>query len=247
MTDKIMSKRMVNKIPTDDSKISRNFMQINPLVLIIGGSALLSELYLISKYGIQEAGIEWSLIIFTLGMVGLVGTIFLNLSEQRSFLAPIPIQPGKGALKTGFRYLVGIGILLFLLTMSWAIARGLVRYAVEDIDVYVYYLASAVLEELFFRLFLISLIMYLFLRFAKGIPRFMAILVAIILSSVAFALAHGSVYATDPGALIATLLSGFFLGIFLLLYEDVLVTMLAHLFSNLLVVLIQFGIILVQV
>ena len=79
---------------------------------------------------------------------------------------------------------------------------------------YFYYLAAAVIEEAFYRMFLISLIVTLFYRINTQIPEFIIIFIAMVISSFAFMVVHLSAYGDRPDLLLAM----FFVGMVLAIY-----------------------------
>ena len=232
----VLSARMIRKQKRNNI-IEKNaaIMRFNPLSLLLTIFALMIEVYLIIKYGVKESTIIYSYILFALGLSGFIGIIVLNKGDFLNKDFPI-----KNTW-SGLRYLLGIFGLVAIISIMMFIVRTQFRFAFELLDVYFYYLAAAICEEVFFRMFLINLSL-------NKIPnKIMAIAIGVLGSSTLFMIAHYSAYGQDPSLMLSMFLGGLIFSAYFLYFKDITITMVGHLLINLIVVYLQYGNILVQV
>jgi hypothetical protein len=219
-------------------ELDKSFMQFNIVSLTFIGIALFIELYLINKYAGISNFVPYSISLFIQGAVALAGIILINIASKQLFLdTEFPIQTGK----QGFYYLIGIVSLFVLQTVVQAVVQIVFRLAMETIDIYYYYLAAAVIEEVFYRMFLISLIVFIFSKINAKIPEFVVIFVAMIISSFIFMMVHISAYGERPELLLAMFFVGMVLAIYYIIFKDITVSIMGHLLINLAATAIMLG------
>jgi len=114
--------------------------------------------------------------------------------------------------------MVGVGMMMFALQTQF-------RLALSTTDLYLYHIASAIIEELFFRMFLINFIK----KYSKST------ILSILTSSFLFSIAHLlSGYGIE--LLIAMFLGGLIFSAAYLAWKDITIPMIAHLIINTIVV-----------
>lgn len=233
MSEKVYSMRIYKKQANknkNQKQLDKSFMQFNVVALTIFSLALFVELYLINKYAGISNFVPYSISLFLQGTVALIGIILINVAIKQFFLdKEFPIQTGR----QGFYYLIGILSLFILQMVVQAVVQIVFRLAMEPIDIYYYYLAAAVIEEVFYRMFLISLIVFIFSKINTEIPEFVIIFVAMIISSFVFMMVHLSAYGERPDLLLAMFFVGMVLAIYFIIFKDITVPMIAHLLINL--------------
>jgi len=223
--------------------IDRSIMKFNIVSLMFTLLALFMELYLISKYTgssdtSSSAYVPFMISLFLQGAFGFAGIIILNLFNKEVFLEKeFPFKDGK----QGLYYLIGILSLFLFQMIVQTVVQVVFRLAMEPIDIYFYYLAAAVIEEIFYRMFLISLIMFLFSRINARIPEFIMTFLAMIISSFIFMLVHISAYGERPDLLAAMFFVGMVLATYYILFKDITVPIIGHLLINLLATWIMLG------
>lgn len=228
-------KKQANKTKIE---LDKSFMQFNIVSLTFLSLALFIELYLINKYGGISDFVPYSISLFSQGLVALIGIILINIAIKQLFIdKEFPIQTGK----QGFYYLIGIFSLFFLQMIVQAVVQVVFRLAMETIDIYYYYLAAAVIEEAFYRMFLISLIVFIFSKINAKIPEFVVIFFAMIISSFIFMMVHLSAYGERPDLLLAMFFVGMVLAIYYIIFKDITVPMVGHLLINLVATWIMLG------
>lgn len=219
-------------------QLDKSFMRFNVVALTLLSFALFVELYLIGKYTGRSNFVPYSISLFIQGTVALIGIILINIAIKQFFLdKEFPIQTGK----QGAYYLTGILSLFILQMVVQAVTQVVFRLAMETIDIYYYYLAAAVIEEAFYRMFLISLIVFVFSKINAEIPEFVIIFVAMIISSFVFMMVHLSAYGERPDLLLAMFFVGMVLAIYYIIFKDVTVPMIAHLLINLVATWLMLG------
>lgn len=219
-------------------ELDKSFMRFNVVSLTILSLALFMELYLIAKYSGRSNFVPYSISLFIQGTVALIGIILINIAIKEFFLdKEFPIQTGK----QGAYYLIGIFSLFILQMVIQAVVQIVFRLAMETIDIYFYYLAAAVIEEAFYRMFLISLIVFVFSKINTEIPEFVIIFVAMIISSFVFMMVHLSAYGERPDLLLAMFFVGMVLAIYYIIFKDITVPMIGHLLINLVATWLMLG------
>ena len=226
LTGKVMSKRALrrkNIYSREASSLSTS--RINPLGLLMLSFALLSEIYLIGKYIGKETSAYYSILLFGLGTVALIGMIWLTKGKFITYELPFMKD-----IWAGLVYILAIGSLVAVIGVMQVILKTSFRYALELVDVYFYYLAAAVIEEAFFRMFFISLFIQKYPN--KRIGPIMGVL----LSSFIFMIAHWASYGQSLPLMLSMFFGGLLFSAYYLAFKDITITMLAHLIINLIVI-----------
>lgn len=226
LTGKVMSKRALKrKYSYSGETRSSISSKINPLGLLMLSFALLSEIYLIVKYIGKETSVYYSMLLFVLGTVAVIGMIWLTKGKFITYELPFmkDIWSGIVYIFAIFSLVAVIGIMMLILQASF-------RYALELVDVYFYYLAAAVIEEAFFRMFFISL-------FIEKYPnKKIGLIMGVFLSSFIFMIAHWASYGTSLSLMLSMFFGGLLFSAYYLVFKDITIPMLAHLIINLIVI-----------
>lgn len=200
--------------------------QFNTISLFLTVIAILVMTYLMLKY-YGQSWIPYAILLISFGVIGLFGVIFLNrgafLNYDLKFLH---------GWKEAIIYIIAIVSLYVVITVIWTIFGALVRFSVSDLDLYFYYGSSAILEEVFFRMLIVSI-------FNKYNQKY----IGAIVSSILFWIAHLSTYGTSVQLALILICSGLAFSIYYIQFKDITITMIAHMLINLTVV----GSLLIQV
>lgn len=226
LTGKVISKRALRR-RDNYSREARSIIssKINPLGLLMLSFALLSEIYLIVKYIGKETSAYYSLLLFGLGTVALIGMIWLT--KGRFITYELPFMKN---IWSGIVYILAIGSLVAIIGIMMLFLKASFRYALELVDVYFYYLAAAVIEEAFFRMFFISLFIH------KYPNKRIGIIIGVFVSSFIFMIAHWASYGHSLSLMLSMLFGGFLFSAYYLAFKDITIPMFAHLIINLIVI-----------
>lgn len=201
------------------TKISYILNTLGILIMVYIGTK-----YINSPDAISVAFAEYS---FLLCGFGIAGFFTIDYFDNRK----INIYPEKFPKFDPVRFLVAVTVLFMPALFIDYFLKITMRYALTDIDLVLYYLFAGVCEEAFFRGCVLNGIIGIATKKGKK-PHFMVIIVALIVSSVAFMAVHLEVYGSDPTMLLSTLLGGFLLGGGYLIFRDMGANMSAHTLKN---------------
>ena len=226
LTGKVISKRALRRKNISSREASSlSSSKINMLGLLLLSFALLSEIYLIGKYIGKEPSAYYSVLLFVLGTVAIIGMIWLTKGKFITYELPFM----KDVL-SGIVYFIAIGSLVAVIGIMMIILQASFRYALELVDVYFYYLAAAVIEEAFFRMFFISL-------FSQKYPnKRIGIIIGVFVSSFIFMIAHWASYGHSLSLMLSMFFGGILFSAYYLVFKDITIPMLAHLIINLIVI-----------
>lgn len=226
LTGKVMSKRALRRKNSYSRKTtSLSTSKINPLGLLLLSFALVSEIYLIVKYIGKETSIYYSMLLFGLGMIAIIGMIWLTKGKFITYELPFIKN-----IWSGIVYIFAIFSLVAVIGIMMLIFQASFRYALELVDVYFYYLAAAVIEEAFFRMFFISL-------FIQKYPnKKIGLIMGVLISSSLFMIAHWGGYGHSLYLMLSMFFGGILFSAYYLVFKDITITMLAHLIINLIVI-----------
>jgi len=231
MSEKVLSVRMVGKRNKYGSKNNQlDFLKFNPFSLLLLLFSLLAEIYLIVKYYGREVTAYYSILLFVLGTTALIGVIWLNKGNFITYELPFMKSGWEGG-----KYIFGIFSLMAVIGIMMVVLQATFRFALELIDTYFYYLCAAVIEEAFFRMFLLSTFI------AKIKNKIIGIVSGIFISSLFFSIAHWSAYGYSVSLMLSMFFGGFIFSIYFLAFKDITITMLGHLLINFITVSIQIG------
>lgn len=222
MTDKIIPLRIARKKGLIKSN-EKELIKFSTISLILVSLALAIECYITMKYLGTDPYANYSLLLVFLGFIGVTGSYWMNpdlFSRNDHYLTN-----STQSLKF-MSYILGVmamtGVMMFSLQASF-------RLALSTSDLYLYHLASAIIEELFFRMFLINFFNKMFNK------KYNFTIFSIIFSSLLFGLAHVlSGYGIE--LIIAMFFGGLIFSMAYLFSRDITVPMLAHAFINIIVV-----------
>lgn len=209
------SRELSQKRKNQDQELSR----FTPISLFLTVIAILIMTYLMIKY-YGQSWIPYAIILISFGVLGLFGIIILNkgvfLNYDLKFL--------HGWKEAGI-YFIAIISLYVIITVIWSIFGAFIRFSVSPMDLYFYYGSSAILEEVFFRMFIISI-------FNKYNKKY----IGAIISSIGFWIAHFSTYGTSVQLALILICSGLAFSIYYIQFKDITIPMVAHMLINLTVV-----------
>ncbi|KKK44099.1 hypothetical protein LCGC14_0931820 [marine sediment metagenome] len=221
-----MSKRALRrKNNSPRESISLRSSRINPLGILMLSFALLSEIYLIVKYIGKETSAYYSILLFGLGTIALIGMLWLTKGKFITYELPFMKD-----IWSGITYILAISSLVAVIGIMMLILQASFRFALELIDVYFYYLAAAVIEEAFFRMFFISF-------FIQKYPnKRIGIIIGVFVSSFIFMIAHWASYGDSLSLMLSMFFGGLLFSAYYLVFKDITISMLAHLIINLIVI-----------
>lgn len=175
---------------------------------------------------------NWSQSAFMQLGFGAIGLIGIQIASQQPI---IPISMKKGKIETQFQPMsleTGIrGLAIALLGMAIQFIAAAV-YSFTLLEQAVYFIFSAITEEVFFRGFLLTLFFRMDPDKRKYTPFKMF---AIVFQAVAFTAIHQNYY-NDLPVLISVFIGGLMLGIVYLIWEDLTANVIGHFLINLVAV-----------
>ena len=217
---KIKSNKMAESLGWTNQK-EESFAKYTPISLFLKITAIIIMVYLTTKYfGVNEWG-NYTLMFVVLGTLSFVGVLWLNKGN----IIVLQMDYFKDTFKAVL-FVVYVVLLVFVIALIMFISQTIFRLTLTTEDLYMYYVAGAIIEEGMFRMFIVSFFMM------KTKIKY----VGIIISSVIFMLSHWSVYGQSPHMMLAVLLSGIMFGIFYVMSKDITITMIAHIIINLIAV-----------
>lgn len=209
-------------------KENQEIVRFSSISLILSVVAIVIEGYLTWSYFGKDAYANYSLLLLVLGIVSVSGAYYLN--PKVFVLNDYYLKDAKESMRFFTLILATmacVGVMQALLKLTF-------RLALTTSDLYLYFVASAIIEELFFRMFLIGFFE------TKTRLKWMGVFI----SAFIFMLFHIPAYWPSVEMLLAMLLGGLLFGLFFLASKDITITMIAHICVNLIVVgslLIQTG------
>ena len=204
-----------------EQKNSKLLVSFTPISLLLAIVALVGELYITVKYIGKDNYANYSLLLLFLGIIAIVGVFYLNKERNDK------IQFQYQFMEEPVMWIFYIAFIVLILSISWAIAKITVRFALSTTDMYFYYISTAVIEELFFRMFLCS-----FLKLKINLHPAIVVLI----SSLLFTLIHIEAYYNKPYALVVMCVGGLVFSISYLKFKDITIPMVAHVIINLVAV-----------
>ena len=217
---KIKSQKMAESLGWTKQK-EESFAKYTPVSFLLKISAIIIMIYLTTKYlGVNEYG-NYTLLLLVLGVLSMIGVVWLN--KGNIFILEMDYLKDKyKALIFVFYIVIGV----FIIALIMFISQFVFRLTISTEHKNMYYFASAIIEEGMFRMFIIS-----FFMIKTRIKYF-----GIVISSVIFMFSHWEVYGQSPDMMLAVMLSGIVFGIFYVMSKDITITMIIHVFINLIAV-----------
>lgn len=164
---------------------------------------------------------------FLLSGFGLLGLFAIDWFDNRQ----INLKPKKFNEMDTTAFVFVVFIVFIIAVIIDFVLNVVVRLALDDTDLILYYVFAGICEEAFFRAFLINIIIGIFTRKGKK-PRLIVLISAIVISSFAFMMAHLAVYGQNLPMLLSTLAGGFLLGTAYILTRDIGALAVAHGLKN---------------
>lgn len=238
----------------------------NAISLLLSIFAVSVMLYIYFKYMnsdeyISRAYAQYSLL---LAILGIIGYVFIDLIDDYR----ITLIPKKLTKADYVGTLIKTMILLIVILVVQFVTQYVVRFALTDIDMIMYYVFAGTCEELFFRAFIIGILLEGKRLFKRSKPstmnyyanpekvnkfesrnsreskKFLELTIydhlyiwfAVLISSIAFMMAHIGVYGQDPTLMATTMASGVILGIAYGYWRDLSANQLSHTLINIIAV-----------
>jgi membrane protease YdiL (CAAX protease family) len=198
--------------------------KFNPLSLLMIFGALLAQVYIITKYPNAEF-IWYSYTLIAFGLIDIIGLAILTRGDI-FYSKLLFTEPG---ITPKAKYIFGIILPLLGILIVMMVFQTVEKLAVSDEDMYLYYGASAILEEAFFRMFIISIF-----SVKKSDKRYLYI--GAFVSALLFSLAHIVVYGHSIFLMLTMFFYGLILAIAFIFVQDITVCMIVHLILNLIAV-----------
>ena len=217
---KIISYKMAESLGWTENK-EESFAKYTPISLFLKLTAIFIMAYLTTKYyGVNEWG-NYTLLMLVLGILSFVGVLWLNKGNIMILQIDYLTDSYKAIL---FVFYIVIGV--FTIALIMFISQMVFKLTISTEDMYMYYVAGAIIEEGMFRMFIVS-----FFMIKTRIKYF-----GIIISAFIFMLSHWEVYGQSPDMMLAVMLSGILFGIFYVMSKDITITMIIHIIINLIAV-----------
>ena len=209
------------------------FSTISFLIFFLLGVPMLA--FLIMKYYGKDPYGDFAGLLLLLGIIGFIGVLLV--SEGKVFKFQNYYLRNSDMFLIFILYIVG---LLAILGFIWYILGSTLRYALSMTELYFYYIGAAIMEEMFFRFFLCGISKnYLIELRNKGrnkIPESIENLLISIITALVFMLSHWSVYGNSLIGITAMFFGGIMFGMFYLHSKDISITMIAHIWVNIIAV-----------
>ena len=218
-TEKIIPKSLAKKKGLLQ-KENQALVRFSSISLILSAVAIFIEGYLAWSYFGKDLYANYSLLLLFLGIVSVSGAFWLN--PKAFVLNDYYLKDEKAGLQF-FSLILGT---MACVGMMQALLKVPFRLALSTTDLYLYFVASAIIEELFFRMFLIGIFE------TKTKLKWAGLFIA----AFVFALFHIPTYWPNVEILLAMFLGGIIFGFFFVASKDVTITMIAHICINLIVV-----------
>lgn len=197
------------------------FLYFSPISIILVFVGLAGEAYITVKYWGIDPYANYSLMLLILGIVALSFLFIVNPDIFTKYQTK--------NLKEENVIFFGLGILMTIaaVTIVWAVLRITIRFALTTEDLYFYYISTAIIEELVFRMAIFGII--------RSKVKFGTI-IGIPISALVFMMAHYEYYGQNYVNMIAVLLSGVVFAIVYVIFDDISVSKAAHVIINIIAV-----------
>lgn len=195
----------------------QEIVRFSAISLILSVIALVIEGYLTIKYFGTDPYANYALLLLFLGLIGISGAYWLNPKS----LFVLNDYYLKDVEKTG-QFIVSILMTILCIAIIQVVLKTTFRLALSLTDLLMYFIASAIVEELFFRMFLVS-----YFKLKTRLKSF-----GIVISAFVFMLFHIPTYWPSVEMLSAMFLGGCVFGAAFLLTKDITAGMIAHLTIN---------------
>jgi len=236
------------KKTNDKNESEERYLQFSPVSIIeIFFMAFPMLVYLYMRYHLTDPYGDFAGVLLVLGVIALAGIVILRREK---------------IIKIQYHYLQNIDrILLFIilifalvaaLGLIWFLMGALLRYGLSTTDLYFYFIGTAIIEELFFRMFLCGTLKKLLDSTKKHFPRVAKVIAISVISGISFmtvelllislvsgtvfAMAHVQAYGGYLPGMISMFIGGFTFSLFYLYSEDIGVSMTAHIIVNIIAV-----------
>jgi len=152
-------------------------------------------------------------------------------------------KKGRKKKKTGGEFVVDDVIGCTLLNLGINIAFNLARlkgFQIQPIEIYLFYSAISVAEEVTFRILIVNIVVGIFSIWETTRHSKIPVIIAAIISGILFSWAHWNVYHNVPEMMWATGISGFAMALYYGYTKNPLVPIVAHLVNNLIAAMFVF-------
>jgi len=210
----------------DDDRLLQ-FSYISIIEVFLLGFPML--FYLALKYaGTGEAYGDFAVLLLSLGIIGIMGVLLIQRGKffklQNYYLE---------STKKMLMFLIFTFLIVVILGVSWFLLGSLLKYALEPIELYFYYLGAGIMEEVFFRMFLCGLLKtQVANRFNRQLPDALENIIIAVITATVFMLSHITSYGGDVAEMSTMFVGGVVFTMFYLYTKDISITITAHVIIN---------------
>jgi len=206
-----------------DVILQEQYIKITPIAILLILFCFIALPYIAIRYAGESEYSDFSWFLIFLGVISLIFTLLIVI-----FKRDLKVKITNPYLDKPLTYIFYVVIIVFANSLFWFIAR--LRLGLSDVDYFFYFMSTAVVEEIVFRLFLCTLITAA-LSYFKKLNNVIINIISVLISAFIFAVAHIYSYQT-PSELAVMLLGGLIFGLFYVWKKDITITMLAHVIIN---------------
>jgi membrane protease YdiL (CAAX protease family) len=175
-----------------------------------------------------------SMFLLIMGLIGYIGSVAIKLKrmseENNPFkeLIGVTFRPSDiDQLKWG----VGCVLSFMLVQIVVLLLQGLGVFGIAAVDVYAYFISAAVVEEIFYRMFIVYLMQYILIKMlGDNITKYFDEIIIIFLNGIIFMAVHTRYYGTP--AMLIMFLGGVSQTFFFLKTKSILPCIVAHVLIN---------------
>ena len=194
--------------------------------------------YLVSKYYGRDPYGDFAMLLLVLGIIGLIGSAGMAVLFKRNFFKFQHYYYRNTDVFLNF--ILFVFVLFAGLGFVWFLLGSTLRYALSNTELYFYYISAAIIEELFFRMFLCGVpktyLIELRKRGQNKFPEAIENISIAISTAVIFMLAHLTTYGNTLIGITAMFFGGILFALFYLYTKDITITMVAHIWVNIIAV-----------
>lgn len=221
------------KSSSDDERLLQlNYISIVEIFLL--GFPML--FYLAMKYyGIDDYG-NFAVLLLSLGLIGIFG---VALFQRRGFFKLQNYY--LSSTRQMLMFLIYSFAIVVILGVAWFLVGSLLKYSLEPIELYFYYLGAGIMEEIFFRFFLCGMLKTQIINRIKipkinQLPDVVENIIIALITALIFMLSHATSYGGDVVGMTTMFVGGVVFAMFFLYTKDISITILGHCIINFLAV-----------
>lgn len=199
------------------------WVQFSPVSLLFTIFGLFGVGYIALKYLGSDRYGDYGLILLILGLISIVCIIALNSRKSLKLNNRFDFSDFSSLLT----FTIWVFALIFSLELAILSLQLTVRYSLTPSDLMFYYVSTAIIEELFFRMVLCG--------FFKIYTKLHNIWIAL-LAAIPFGMVHWEAYSGNLLLILTMYVGGIIFSLFYLYTRDITVTMTAHMIINIITV-----------